>query len=57
MEKRGCAQTEQADKFAFNSTWTHQEVDHYLRHVVFPIPFKYVERMSKGKLKEGIPNQ
>ncbi|KIJ06238.1 hypothetical protein PAXINDRAFT_20559 [Paxillus involutus ATCC 200175] len=53
MERRGCAHVERADEFTFDIAWTHQQVDEYLRHTVFPAPFEYLERSSKGKQKES----
>ena len=57
LEHRKCAHVEQAEEFTFNVTWTHQQVDEFLHHIVFPIPFGYLERTEKGKHKDGSPWQ
>ena len=44
-----------AEAFTFDVTLTHQKVDEYLRHIVFPVPFGYLEIMDKGKQKHGSP--
>ena len=38
-------------------TWTHQQVDEYLRRTVFPVPFGYLERTEKGKHKDSSPRR
>lgn len=54
MELRQCAHTEKADEFEFDETWSHEQVDHYLRSTVFPIPFGYAdEKLVKGKGRLG----
>jgi hypothetical protein len=57
MERRKCAHFEQADKFTFDITWSHEEVDSYLRNTVFPTPFSYVDGKVKGKGRATIGGQ
>lgn len=57
LERQQCAHVERAEEFTFDMMWTHQQVDDYLRCIVFPIPFKYLERTQKGKHKDGSPRR
>ena len=52
-----CAHIDRAEEFTFDVTWTHQQADEYLRHIVFPVPFGYLEIIDKGKQKDGSPRR
>ena len=49
MERRQCAHLENANKFAFDQTWDHNEINNYLQNEVFPVAFTYVNSKEKGK--------
>ena len=38
----------------FDATWSHEEVDNYLRDTVFPVPFGYIDGKTKGKAKATV---
>ncbi|KAH7906322.1 hypothetical protein BJ138DRAFT_1016423 [Hygrophoropsis aurantiaca] len=51
LKRHGCAQIETDHKFS--PTWTHEQVDAYLRFL-FPLPFAYLDSLDvKGKSKES----
>jgi hypothetical protein len=49
--------SDKGDEFELNATWSHEQVDHYLQNIVFPVAFGYADEKAKGKRKETTMTQ